>query len=185
MQTLNDFFNTQPDSLEWANSITGGDKFAQAKPLIEEELPGIELPPAFYEVLILKLCEALDLKIGNVLVAGYRKHREIVSYRDKGAPAEGFYTVTLLDHAFTSSHKPTVQPVFNQVALAKLAFDITLKLTLKGGKLFIRDGEISKMTTGEVLGSGTIKFEGITLIEKQTEPYALPGMIPFEPPIPI
>lgn len=185
MHTLNDFFNTQPDSLEWANTIAGGAKFAQAKPLIEQELPGIELPPAFYEVLILKLCEALDLKIGNILVAGYRKHREIVSYRDKGAPPEGFYTVTLLDHAFTSTHRPTVQPVFNQVALAKLAFDITLKLTLRGGKLFIHDGEIAKMTTGEVLGSGSIKFEGVTLIEKQTAPYYLPGMIPFEPPIPI
>lgn len=185
MQTLNDFFNTRPDSLEWANSMTASDRFAQAKPLIEQELAGIELPPAFYEVLILKLCEAMDLKIGNLLVAGYRKHREIISYRDKGSPPEGFYTVTLLEHALTSKHQPTIQPVFNQVPLAKLAFDVTLKLTLKGGKLFIRDGTIAKMTTGEVLGSGKIEYSGIALLEKQSAAYDLPGSIPFEPPIPI
>jgi hypothetical protein len=185
MQTLNNFFNTQPESLDWAADMKGKEGFTQAKPLIEQELAGIELPPAFYEVLILKLCEALDLEIGNLLVAGYRKHREIVSYRDRGAPPEGFYTVTLLEHSLTSTHRPTVQPVFNQVPLAKLAFDVTLKLTLKGGKLFIRDGMIAKMTTGEVLGSGKIEFEGISLIEKQTAAYDLPGSIPFEPPIPI
>ncbi|MEJ2486647.1 MAG: hypothetical protein P8Y68_13025, partial [Anaerolineales bacterium] len=140
---------------------------------------------AFYEKMILELCEALDLKIGNILVAGYRKHREITFYRDKENPPEGYHTVTLTDHSLVSKHKPTIQPVINQVPLTELEFDITLKLTLKGGKLFIQDGTITQVTTGEVLGSGEIEFEGIKLLERKTAAYDLPGTLVFDPAIPI
>ena len=125
MSTLNNFFNTHPQSHQWASNVTGLAGFRKAKPQIAKNLIGVKLPPAFYEKLILKLCEALDLKIGNILVAGYRKHREITSYRDKENPPEGYHTVTLTEHSLVSKHKPTVQPVLNQVPLAKFEFDIS------------------------------------------------------------
>ena len=185
MSTLNDFFNTHQQSLEWAGNVTSLAGFQEAKPLIAQELGSVKLPPAFYEKMILKLCEALDLNIGNLLVAGYRKHREITSYRDKENPPEGYHTVKLTDHSLVSKHKPTVQPVINQVPLAEFAFDITLKLTLKAGKLFIQDGAITQIRPGDILGSGEIEFEGIKLLERKTAAYELPGRLVFDPAIPI
>lgn len=185
MQTLNEFFNTQQNSQQWANQVTSQETFGGAKEIIARELTGIELPPAFYEMLILKLCEALDLKIGNLLVAGWRKHREIISYRDKENPPEGYHTVTLLEHTLVSKHEPTIQPVINQVPLAKLTFDVLLKLKLAGGKLYIRDGTIAKASTGTWTGSGSVAFEGIPILTRETAAYNLPGELTFNPPIPI
>ncbi len=185
MQTLNTFFNTQRESLEWGTSIAESQEFAQAKQEIAQELTGFQVPPSFYELLIMKLCEALDIEIGNILVWGWRKQREISQYRDRENPPGGFHEVDLLEHTLVSKHSPTIQPVLNQVPLAKLKFDITLKLKLKGIRLFIRDGEIMKATTGTCTGSGSIEYAGFTILEKKTASYRLPGSLPFEPGIPI
>ncbi|MEJ2759282.1 MAG: hypothetical protein P8046_12445 [Anaerolineales bacterium] len=185
MQTLNEFFYTQQNSTQWANQVTSQRTFGRAKEIIGQELAGVDLPPAFYEKLILKLCEALDLKIGNLLVAGWRKHREIISYRDKENPPVGYHTVPLLEHTLVSKHQPTIQPVFNHVPLAKLTFDVLLKLKLAAGKLYIRDGKIFKAGTGTWTGSGSIEYKGIPILTRETATYDIPGEMDFEPPIPI
>lgn len=185
MQTLNEFFNTQQGSMPWASSITNQDSFSNVKELIAQELAGSPLPADINEKLILKLCEALDLKIGNLLVSGWRKRQEIISYRDKENPPEGYYTVTLLEHTLVSKHAPTIQPVIDQIPLAKLKFDVLLKLKLGGGKLYIRDSMIQKARTGTCTGSGSIAFKGITFLKKETDTYDLPGEMVFDPPIPI
>jgi hypothetical protein len=185
MQTLNTFFNTQRESPGWVNSITESQEFAQAKQLIAQELTGFPVPPSFYELLIMKLCDALDIEIGNILVWGWRKHGEIGQYRDKENPPSGSHEVPLLEHTLLSKHSPTIQPVINEVPLAKLKFDIMLKLKLKGVKLFIRDGKIMEVKTGTCTGSGSIEYAGFTILEKKTAAYSLPGSIPFKQGIPI
>lgn len=185
MQTLNDFFNTQKKSIDWANSITRQDSFSAAQAIMDQELAGVDLPDRFYEKLILKLCEALDLKIGTLLVSGWQKRQEIISYRDKENPPEGYHTVILLEHTLVSKHTPTVQPVINEVPLTTFEFDVLLKLALGGGKLFIRDGMIHKAKTGTCTGKGSIEFKGIPILKKETATYDLPGELIFEPPIQI
>ena len=185
MDTLNTFFDTQSESPEWAKGITGSQQFAQAEQLISQELAGFQVPPSFYELMIVKLCEAMDIEISNILVWGWRKHREILQYRDQKNPPGGSHQVPLLEHALVSKHSPTIQPVINKVPLAKLKFDIALKLKLKGVKLFIRDGKIMEVKTGTCTGNGSIGYGGFTLLEKKTAPYDLPGSIVFEQGIPI
>ena len=186
MNTLNDFFNTHPNSKEWANNVAELDGFTQAKTLLSQQISDTELSPAVYETLILKLCEALNLKIGTILVGGYRKHQEILSYRDKENPPAGYHTVNLIEHSISSTHEPALQPKINGVLLPnKLVFLVTLKLTIKGGNLFIQDGSITQITTGEVFGSGSIEYEGIQLLERKTASYDLPGSMVIDPPIKI
>ena len=60
MQTLNTFFGTQKESQGWVNSITESQEFTQAKQLISRELTGFQVPPSFYELMIVKLCEILQ-----------------------------------------------------------------------------------------------------------------------------
>jgi hypothetical protein len=185
MQTLNTFFGTQKESQGWVNSITESQEFAQAKQSIAQELTGFQVPPSFYELLIVKLCEALDIEIGNILVWGWRKQGEIAKYRDSENPPDGSHEVPLLEHTLVSKHSPTIQPVINEVPLAKLKFDISLRLKLKGVKLFIRDGKIMEAKTGTCSGSGSIGYAGFAILEKKTAPYNLPGSIPFAQGIPI
>lgn len=185
MQTLNEFFNTQQGSMPWATSITNQGSFSGVKESIAQELTGTPLPDDIYEKLILKLCEALDLKIGNLLVSGWRKRQEIISYREKENPPEGYHAVILLEHTLVSKHAPTIQPVINQIPLAELQFDVLLKMKLGGGKLYIRDGMIQKARTGTCTGSGSIEFKGIPILKKETATYELPGEMVFDPPVPI
>ena len=185
MQTLNAFFNLQKESSAWVNSILESPEFAQAKQELSKELKDFQTSLPFYKDMFSKLYDALDISIGKVLVGGWRKYREIVKYRDKENPPEGYHEVTLLEHTLESKHSPTIQPIVNEVPLKKIKFDITLKLKLEGVNLFIRDGKIMKASTGICTGSGTIKYKGIKLLEKKTDKVKLPGTITFEPAIAI
>lgn len=185
MPTLNSFFNFQKDSNEWINSITGRQGFGQAQQIISQDLGGVQTPPSFFELLLAKLPDAMNVDMAKILVGAWRKHREIAQYRDMTSPAEGYHEVALLEHTIKSEHAPTIQPVINGVPLAKLKFDITLQLDLEGGRLFIRAGRIMKATTGTCTGSGKIEFKGHQLFEKKTQAYQLPGELIFDPGISI
>jgi hypothetical protein len=185
MQTLNSFFNFQKGSNEWINSIISSQGFGEAKQLFSQDLPGFQPPPSFFELMLAKLPEAMEVDIAKILVGAWRKHREIAQYRDMTSPSEGYHEVALLEHTIRSKHSPTIQPVINGVAFPKLRFDITLQLDLQGGRLFIRGGKIMKATTGTCTGRGTIEFKGHKIYEKKTQSYQLPGEIVFDPGIAI
>jgi hypothetical protein len=185
MQTLNTFFGTQIDSSEWAGSVAQTEGFSQTKQALNVEFTDFNIPQSLYERLVKKLCEGLDIEINKILVEGYRKHQEIVQYREKENPPTGFHEVTLLEHTLESKHSPKIELIRNQETLFTLDFEVALELKLDGGKLFIRDGTIVKAETGTCIGSGTVSFEGFPILEKETAPYTLPGKIDFDPAIEI
>jgi hypothetical protein len=186
MTTINQFFDTQNGSSDWAAGILSNPNFDGIKQRIVQEFKGITIPPSAYELLILKLSEALDINIGNILVWAFRKQREIAQYRDPVKYPHGEdHVVYLLEHTVVSKHSPTIQPKLNKIPGPKIKFDIVLKLRLKGAKLIIRDAKIIQILTGTCTGSGSIEYEGFALLEKKTSPFELPGSIPFEEGIPI
>jgi len=185
MQTLNTFFNTGAESTDWVSNITKSKEFVQARQRIAQELKGFTVPPSFYELMILKLTEAMDIDIGNILIWGWRKQREIVQYRNKENPPGGSHNVPLLEHTLASKHSPTLQPVVNGVRLARLKFDINLKLKIYGAVLIIRDGKIMQVLTGNCVGNGSIAYAGFAILEKKTAPINLPGSLVFKEGIPI
>jgi len=185
MPTLNSFFNFQKDSDEWIAAITGRQGFGEAQQIISGDLPGYQTSSSFFELLVKKLPDAMNVDLGKILVGAWRKYREIAQYRDMTAPAEGYNEVVLLEHTIKSEHSPTIQPVVNGVPLAKLQFDITLQLDLEGGRLYLRAGRIMKATTGACTGSGKIEYKGHKLYEKKTQAYQLPGELIFDPGIAI
>ena len=185
MQTLNSFFGFQKHSDEWVTQITGSEGFAPVRLLFSQDLPGFQFPPSFFELLVAKLPEAMDIDIAKVLVGGWRKHREIAQYRDITSPAEGYHEVALLEHTIKSEHSPTIQPIINGVAFPRVVFNITLALELTGGQLYIREGKIMKAKTGSCTGSGAITFKSLIIFEKKSKTFELPGKILFEPGIPI
>ncbi|MEJ2513508.1 MAG: hypothetical protein P8Y72_18155, partial [Anaerolineales bacterium] len=81
MTTLNYFLETQKDSPEWANTVTKSGGAAKAKQVVDKEFGVVKVPQWVYEEMILKLCEALDLEFGELLVNGFKKRQEILSYK--------------------------------------------------------------------------------------------------------
>jgi hypothetical protein len=185
MDTLSTFFNIQNKSLKWALYITQSQGFAQVKQKMAPLLTGAPLPQYFYEFFVTSLHKGLNIDIGSILVWGWRKHEEIIEYRDKKNPPEGSHKVVLAKNTVVSKHSPVLKPKVNGVKLGEIKFDIVLKLTTNGAILLIRDGKVMEIQTGTCIGSGSIEYAGIPFIEKETAPFSLPGSIPFEQGIPI
>lgn len=186
MTTINHFLNIQKGSTNWIPGILNNPNFDKVKQQIVQEFEGVRILPSIYELLIMKLADALDIEVGDVLVWAFRKHREVAQYRDqKKYPPGEDHVVHLLEHTVVSKHSPTIQPKLNKVPGPKIKFDVVLKLRLRGAKLIIRDAKITQIMTGSCTGSGSIEYEGFTLLEKKTSPFELPGSIPFEEGIPI
>jgi len=186
MTTLNYFLETKKGSTEWANTVTKSDGATKAKQAVDQEFGAVKVPQWVYEEMILKLCEALDLEFGELLVKGFKKHQEIQSYRDKkGSPDK---PVVLYEHTFESKHAPEIIITANisgKDIKITLKFDVSLKLKFSGGNLYISDGKITRIDSGSVIGSGTIEYEGHTVLKRETASYDLPFKHTFEPPIEI
>ena len=184
MTTLNNFFETQKDSPEWANTVTKSEGAAKAKQAVDQEFGTVKVPQWVYEEMILKLCEALDLEFGKLLVNGFKKRQEILSYKGKkGSPDK---PITLYEYTFESKHAPKIIIDATISHLKKditLEFDVSLKLKFSGGKLYITDGKITRIDTGSVKGTGTIEYEGHTILKRETASYNLPFKHLYEPPI--
>lgn len=122
----------------------------------------------------------LDLNLGDVLQTSWGKAAAlrdaiIATLKDPTSIA----LVPLIDHKITSKHKPHIDLVYGSQSLAKLVFDITLNLALKGVMLEVRQGHIVGVKAGTCLGDGTFAFADKPLIVKKTPEIALPGKLKF------
>jgi hypothetical protein len=186
MTTLNYFLETQKDSPEWANTVTKSGGAAKAKQVVDKKFGVVKVPQWVYEEMILKLCEALDLEFGELLVNGFKKQQEILSYKGKkGSPDK---PITLYEHTFESKHAPEIvihATISGKKIEIPLKFDVSLKLKFSGGDLYITDGKITRIEMGSVKGTGTIEYEGHTVLKRETASYNLHFKHTFKPPIEI
>lgn len=178
MQTINHFFNLHTGSQEWVSKVIKSEEFNQIKKKLAQEIKGYPVPPAFYELLIREVTQALDIEMSDLLLQAWRTRREIDQYRDKKRyPPGESHIVPLLEHTVVSKHSPAIQPVVNNIHLRKITFDIILKLKLKGAMLKIRDAKIMGVLMGSCSGSGTIEYAGLVILEKKTAPHSFPSSI--------
>lgn len=187
MQTINHFFNLQKGSTDWVHRIRQSPEFAQIKQRIDQELRELPVvPPSFYDLAIRQLTDLLDIQVSQILVGAWRKHREIIQYRDaEKYPPGNVYVVPLLEHTVTSRHSPTIEPIINGKRLPKIKFDVVLKLKMKGVMLKILNATITEILVGSCTGNGSIEYAGIAVLKKETAPYALPASIVLEEGVPV
>jgi hypothetical protein len=178
MQTISDFFNLHDESAVWVSNVGKSLEFARIKQRMAQEMKGFRVPPSFYELVIRQLADLLNIGMADIFVGAWRKHREIIKYRDsKKYPPGNVYTVPLVEHTITSRHSPTIQPIINNVPLPKLKFDIVLKLKMNGIILKIWDRKVMEILVGSCSGDGSIEYAGFAVLEKKTAPFTLPASI--------
>lgn len=178
MQTINQFFNLRNGSKEWISRIVNSPEYAPVKRSMAHELQGYPRPAVLDRLVARQLADLLDVDLSHVLVAAWRKHEEIIKYRDsdKYPPGE-VNLVPLAEHTVSSQHSPSIQPIINEIHLPPITFDVTLKLTLKGAMLKILDARIIEILVGSCTGNGSVTYAGQALVERETAPVNFPGSI--------
>ena len=178
MLTINDFFNLQDSSTDWVSRVVESSEFAHIKQGIAREMKGVREPSSFYELVIRQLTDLLNIDMSDILIGAWRKQQEIMQYRDANKyPSGEVNIVPLIEHTVTSRHSPTIQPIINDVSLPKIKFDVILKLKLNGVMLKILDGKIMEILVGSCTGNGSIEYEGLAVLEKETSPFTFPASI--------
>jgi hypothetical protein len=161
--------DTDPRSAEW--------KTFQER--ISKEVKGVKWTAAMPD-LAEKVCELLDIKIPNILVAAWKKAKELQAAleKSKGAPEEVTY-LQLAEHTVNSDHKPSINVQLKGATVKKIELPVQLAFNLKGFVLKIQNGGILEMQTGHCEAKGTIKYGTLVIAEKKLEPIKLPLTIPI------
>jgi hypothetical protein len=161
--------DTDPRSAEW--------KTFQER--ISKEVKGIKWTAAMPD-LAQKVCELLDIKIPNILVAAWKKAKELQTAleKSKSTPDEVIY-LELAEHNINSDHKPSIDVRLKGASVKKIELPVQLAFKLKGFVLKIQNGGIKEMQTGHCEAKGTIKYGTLVIAEKKLEPIKLPFTIPI------
>jgi hypothetical protein len=133
-----------------------------------------------------KICELLDIKIPDLLIAAWKKVEDLraVLEKSKLTPDETVY-LELAQHTINSEHKPSVDVKIKGATVKKIELVIQLGFNLKGFLLKIQNGAIREMQTGQCEAKGTIKYGGLTVAEKKLAPIKLPFSIPISAELPV
>ncbi len=172
--TLKDFLLARTeDAREAIEKSPAGAKLKDAV----GKLPGIEWGPVAKEIEA-KIGEVLDVDIVSVLLGGWKKYRQLQQYRDTAKyPPEETILLSLTEHSIASAHHPKIEILAGEVAVGSLEFTITLALKLEGVVLKVRGGKIRELSAGRCRGKDTLECAGVALLQKETDPFDLPGRI--------
>ncbi len=99
----------------------------------------------------------LDLDLGNVLVAGWRKHRDLVeaARQTMATPGES-QVIPLLTHRVTSAHHPTVEVLVDGLCVHKLPIDLTLTFEVDAVVAVVRQGRLAELRCGTARTTGEL-----------------------------
>jgi hypothetical protein len=130
--------------------------------------------------------ELLRLDLGVILVGGWKKLSELQGYRNtnKYAPEETIL-VEITRHTLSSTHKPTLDIIVNQVKVDEVPFELKLAFIIDGAVLTIRDGKILSVSPGACKGSVELKCEGYSIAKRESAAMRVPAAWTFDPPIEI
>jgi len=150
------------------------DRWKEFQERIDKEVKSIKWTAAMPD-LAAKVCELLDIKIPNILVAAWKKAKELqtVLEKSKATPDEVVY-LELAEHSINSDHKPSLDVRIKGATVKKIELGVQLGFKLKGFVLKIQNGGIKEMQTGHCEAKGTIKYGTLMIAEKKLEPIKLP-----------
>jgi len=158
----------------------GDDRWNAVQERLSEEVKGIKWTAAMPD-LAPKLCQLLEIKIPDVLLAAWKKAGELqaVIEKSKLTPEEMIY-LELAEHSINSEHKPSIDVKLRGAKVKTIELLVQLGFKLKGFVLKIQNGAISEIQTGQCEVKGTIKYAGLNIAEKKLAPIKLPLTIPLE-----
>jgi hypothetical protein len=110
----------------------------------------------------------LDLDLGDLVVAGWRKQGELAAAAERTAANPGTAElVELATHRVSSIHHPYVELLVNDVRVTTVNFELDLEFEIKALVATVRDGRLVSLHSGDCDLSATLTAEGIRLASKR------------------
>jgi hypothetical protein len=120
----------------------------------------------------------LDIPLLDVMRWAWKKGRELEAYRDtEKYPPDQTFSIPLIEHQITSTHKPYVEIRMNQKIVGIVHFPVNIEIAIKGMKLEIQNARIKKIHAGDCKAKGSFFCEGFLLAERESNPLDLPGTV--------
>lgn len=127
-----------------------------------------------------ELHRALDIRLDRILIPAWERWPALREALTPGRLGAGqTHLLPLAEHTVRSVHQPSVELVVSERALARFRFDVDLALTLRGAVLEVRDGRICELGAGTCRGGGALSCGGVRLVDADSHPFALTGMVDF------
>jgi hypothetical protein len=119
----------------------------------------------------------LDLDLGDLVVAGWRKQGQLAAAAERTAANPGSSEVVeLATHRISSAHHPFVELLVNDVHLATVTFDLEVEFVVKALVVTVRDGHVVSLHTGACDVTATLAAEGVQLASRQAH-FELPLVV--------
>jgi hypothetical protein len=119
----------------------------------------------------------LDLDLGDLVVAGWRKQGQLAAAAERTAANPGTSEVVeLATHRVSSAHHPSVELLVNDVQVATVTFDLTIEFVVKALVVTVRDGHVVSLHTGACDVAATLAAEGIQLASRRAH-FELPLVV--------
>ena len=110
----------------------------------------------------------LDLDLGDLVIAGWRKQGQLAAAAERTAANPGSSEVVeLATHRIGSTHHPSVELLVNDVHVATVTFDLDVDLIIKALVVTVRDGHVVSLHTGACDVAATLAAEGLQLASRR------------------
>jgi hypothetical protein len=91
----------------------------------------------------------LDLDLGGLVVAGWKKHAALAAAAERTRTAPGTSAVvSLAEHTVSSAHKPHVDLLVREKRVARVHVELSVEVTVRGLAATVRDGRLVSLTGG-------------------------------------
>jgi hypothetical protein len=119
----------------------------------------------------------LDLDLGDLVVAGWRKQGELAAAAERTAANPGSSEVVeLASHRISSVHRPFVELLINGAHVATVNFELDIEIVVKALVVTVRNGHVVSLHTGACDVAAKLAAEGLQLASRRAH-FELPLII--------
>jgi hypothetical protein len=130
-----------------------------------------------------RVLDLLDINVVDVLLGGWKAHREVRRELElTAADSTRRAVVELAHHSIESTHTPAIELRTHGRKLLELSFPLELLFEIEAVTLTVRRGAVSEVRPGGVKVRGTMQLENTVVLERQLSELTLPGRITFDAP---
>jgi hypothetical protein len=103
----------------------------------------------------------LDLDLGSLVIAGWRKHAALTAAAERTLASPGTAEVVeLATHRINSVHRPAIDLLVNDVHVATIHLELRITFTVHALVVTVRYGRVASLHSGVCDITGTLTAEG-------------------------
>lgn len=111
----------------------------------------------------------LDLDLGGLVIAGWGKYANLTAAAKRTfATPDSSEIVELSTHTITSAHHPSVELLVNDVHVATVHFELSIKFVVRALVATIQHGRLVAIHSGECDVTASLAAEGRRLAKRET-----------------